>query len=368
MKHPLHPLDPLSATELALAVQVIRTEADLSHRVFFEQVRLKEPEKSVIRNFASGDPIERNAFAVVLDRDQEKVFEAIVSLNTHSLTAWTHIPDVQPVVLHSECEQMEQTAKQHPELIAGLRRRGITNLDQVSISILALGNFSQPAEKGKRLLRGHCFYVEDPGDNQHVRPIEGLVPVIDLNAMQVLRVEDSFQAPIPPDKGEYRASHLDNVDPALAALEITQPDGPGFTVDGYQVVWNNWRLRVGFTPKEGLVLHTLDIKDGEQYRPVIYRASLSELVVPYGETVGDYFMNHSFDLGESVFGEQVNALTLGCDCVGEIYTLILIMETSWAMSERFPMPSACTKKTTVFYGNIPTGPPAILRFGAQGVL
>ena len=30
-------------------------------------------------------------------------------------------------------------------------------------------------------------------------------------------------------------------------------------------------------------------------------------------------MNHSFDLGETIFGEQVNSLRLGCDCLGEIH-------------------------------------------------
>ena len=30
-------------------------------------------------------------------------------------------------------------------------------------------------------------------------------------------------------------------------------------------------------------------------------------------------MNHSFDLGETIFGKQVNSLKLGCDCLGEIY-------------------------------------------------
>ena len=42
-------------------------------------------------------------------------------------------------------------------------------------------------------------------------------------------------------------------------------------------------------------------------------------VVPYGDTAGDHYMNHSFDLGESIFGKQVNSLKLGCDCLGAFY-------------------------------------------------
>lgn len=70
----------------------------------------------------------------------------------------------------------------------------------------------------------------------------------------------------------------------------------GFAVNGYQVKWRDWRFRVGFTPREGLVLHTLSFDDEGTERPIIYRASLSELVVPYGETQGDHYLNHSFDL------------------------------------------------------------------------
>ena len=116
-----------------------------------------------------------------------------------------------------------------------------------------------------------------------------------------------------------RAERLEQVREPLAPLEITQPNGADFRVDGQAVSWQNWRFRVGFTPREGLVLHTLSFADGKEERPVVYRASLSELVVPYGDPAGDHYMNHSFDLGEGVFGAAVNSLTLGCDCVGEIY-------------------------------------------------
>jgi len=105
----------------------------------------------------------------------------------------------------------------------------------------------------------------------------------------------------------------------LARLDISQPNGPDFKVDGYAVDWRRWSFRVGFTPREGLVLHALSFLDGADYRSVVYRASLSELVVPYAETRGDHYRNHSFDLGEGGLGNCVNSLELGCDCVGEIY-------------------------------------------------
>ena len=314
-----HPLDPLTPEELGVAVEVIRREANLDERALFEQVRLNEPTKQVVRNFRPGDAIEREAFAVVLDRNAGKLFEARVSLDAASLKSWTHVPGVQACIMAEECEEMSKLVKQHPDFLEGLKRRGIESTEQVSVESFAMANFAAPEEQHMRLIRAHCFYVENPGDNAYVRPIEGLVPVVDLNAMKVLRIEDNGVVPMPPDRGDYQVERLKHVREPLAALEITQRDGPDFAVDGHAVTWQNWRFRVGFTPREGLVLHTMSFKDGEKDRPVVYRASLSELVVPYGDTAGDHFMNHSFDLGEGVFGAAVNSLKLGCDCVGEIY-------------------------------------------------
>jgi len=69
----------------------------------------------------------------------------------------------------------------------------------------------------------------------------------------------------------------------LKALDITQPDGPSFTVEGNLVTWQKWRLRVGFTPREGLVLRTVGWDDGEQVRSIMYRGAVSEMIVPYGD-------------------------------------------------------------------------------------
>ncbi|MEM7292471.1 MAG: primary-amine oxidase [Pseudomonadota bacterium] len=314
-----HPLDPLTVEELHRAVAVTRAQYSKGGRILFEQVRLVEPEKSVVRSFKSGDDFERIALAVFHDRDSGAVYEALVDLRRAELISLTPIPNAQTCVSAVECEEMSELVKQNSEFLAALHLRGIEDVNQVSVEMLCMANFANDSEQDRRLLRGHCFFIDSPDDNPHVRPIEGLVPIVDLNAMQVLRVEDTGVRPIPSDLGEYRAAELTSVDTPLATLEITQPNGPDFVVTGHHVQWKNWSFRVGFTPREGLVLHTVAFDDGEESRSIVYRASLSELVVPYAETLGDHYLNHSFDLGEGVFGSAVNSLSLGCDCVGEIY-------------------------------------------------
>jgi len=316
----MHPLDPLNREELDRAVGIIRQQMDLPSDALFEQVRLKEPPKALVHAFNSGSVSEmpREAFAVVLDRSADKVSEVVVSLDSDTMTACDVIAGVRISFLAEESAEVRKIVCEHPDFLAALERRGISDPEQVLIEGFAVANLAEPDEKHLRHTRAHCFFRENPQDNAYARPIEGLVPVVDLNNRKVLRIEDNGVVPLPPDLGNYRSDQLDTREP-LAPLDITQPDGPDFKVDGYAVEWQNWRFRVGFTPKEGLVLHTLSFRDGDTHRPVMYRASLSELVVPYGDTAGDHYMNHSFDLGETIFGKQVNSLKLGCDCLGEIY-------------------------------------------------
>ena len=314
-----HPLAPLGVDELQTAVAVVRREVEPDARALFVQVTLREPDKSRVQAFEPGEAIEREAFVVLLDRSAGRTYEGVVSITRDELVSWQHVPDVQPWIMAEEVEQVERVVKTDSRYREGLRKRGIEDLDKVAIESFAVGNFGAEEEQTRRLLRPHSYYIEHPGDNRHVRPIEGLVPVVDLNTLEVLRVEDFGVLPVPPDPGDYTTQQMGAMRTPLAALEISQPGGPGFTVDGHAVSWQNWSFRVGFTPREGLVLHTLAFRDGDVARSIVYRASLSELVVPYAETLGDHFRNHSFDMGEGGLGNGVNSLKLGCDCVGEIH-------------------------------------------------
>ena len=71
-------------------------------------------------------------------------------------------------------------------------------------------------------------------------------------------------------------------------------------------------------PLEGLVLYTVGYEDGGRVRPILYRASVSEMVVPYGHPGPMHAWKSAFDAGEWGLGRMANSLTLGCDCLGEI--------------------------------------------------
>ena len=124
--------------------------------------------------------------------------------------------------------------------------------------------------RGRRLVRPLTFVRSREDDNGYARPVEGLIVLFDLDLMEVIDVRDHGVVPLPEKAGNYVPELMSDDDnrPAFTGLrddvrpiEITQPEGPSFTVDGHAVSWQKWRLRVGYTPREGLVLHQVGYED-----------------------------------------------------------------------------------------------------------
>ena len=123
-------------------------------------------------------------------------------------------------------------------------------------------------------------------DNAYADPIAPL-PVVDLLSGTVFRVDGVPEAadvqPVPETEQNYHRESL-----ALNAygpmgwradvpkpLEIVQPEGPSFSIDGSVLSWQGWRVRIGFNYREGLVLSDVRFND----RPVMWRGSLVEMAV-----------------------------------------------------------------------------------------
>ena len=190
------------------------------------------------------------------------------------------------------------------------------------------GNYGVPEEEGLRLSFARSWLKTSPTDNGYARPIEGVIAVVDLNEMKVLRVEDHGVVPMPPNDGNYAEEFVKDFRADLKPLDVVQPEGPSFSVDGNLVSWQKWSFRVGYTRREGLVLHGISYEDKGRNRPIINRASLAELVVPYGDPAEKNYRKNAFDVGEAGIGSLANSLTLGCDCLGQIYYFDAVLNNS----------------------------------------
>ena len=105
-----------------------------------------------------------------------------------------------------ECEQAVLAS---PEFKAALKKHyGIDDTSLVMVDIWSAGNYGSEEDRTRRLARPLCFLRSDPTDNGYVRPIEGLRPVVDLNTMQVIRVEEYGHWPLPPGECNYAADRV----------------------------------------------------------------------------------------------------------------------------------------------------------------
>jgi primary-amine oxidase len=103
----------------------------------------------------------------------------------------------------------------------------------------------------------------------------------------------------------------------LKPLHVVQPEGVSFKMNGHVLEWQNWKMHVGkylstsklrsmllsvffffslaFTHREGIALSTITYNDHGEVRPIFYRLSLAEMLVPYGAPESPHSRKFAFD-------------------------------------------------------------------------
>ena len=242
--------------------------------------------------------------------------------------AWEHVPGVQAAITADEYAEAELAVKADPGFRRALEQRGVLELDLVMVDTWTVGLFEEP---GRRVGRALSWLRSDlTGDNGYARPIGGLLALVDLESMQVVRIDDHGALPVPEEHGDYRKGGGRPYREDLRPIEVTQPEGSSLELNGHALRWGPWRLHVGFNPRESLTLHELvfDAGDGTGPRPIAHRLSIAELAIPYADTNPTVVFKNAFDIGEYGIGPYANSLELGCDCLGEIRYLDAVVHDS----------------------------------------
>ena len=226
--------------------------------------------------------------------------------------------DGQLPLLPEEADSIEAILAADERWLAALSLRGL-EVSSVRVAPLSAGVFDYPNESGKRILRGLAFVQSSPSDHAWAHPVDGLVAFVDLVDRVVVTVIDLGVQPIPSASGNFADPAVSGpLRTTLKPIEISQPEGPSFALDGNLLQWENWSVRVGFDAREGLVLHQISFDDAGQARPILFRASIAEMVVPYADPSPIRSWQNYFDTGEYMLGQMANPLALGCDCLGDI--------------------------------------------------
>jgi len=228
-------------------------------------------------------------------------------------------------VLDSDHGRVRAILEKEEAYCAAIARRGVDISDTVNVALSA-GEFKIAGEEGRRLMRSFAFYRPDEKEMPWAYPIDGIVAYVDPIKGEVVDIIDDAVYTIPTETGEFTGEHITGpLRTSLKPIEITQPEGVSFSVDGELLEWENWSLRVGFDAREGLVLKQISFDDKGRRRPIVYRASIAEMVVPYGDPAQTRFWQNYFDTGEYIFGRYTNSLQLGCDCLGEIHYMDAVL-------------------------------------------
>jgi primary-amine oxidase len=338
--HPwAHPLDPLTAAQIREVATMLRRQRGVEPpRWRFASIELVEPPKELLQDRDRWPT--RQAQAVCWNREDGRAYRAVVSLAGAVVTGWEHLPGVQPNVTVDEWHECDEMLRAHPRLVAALARRGITDISLVLTDVWAYGAALVPERyRGLRLGWSDVWQRASDDGSPYAHHVTGLHPVVDLNRMTLLELEDSLDAEgggegrkevaEPPDvMGEYLPKLIPMPLRELKPLHVSQPDGVSFTLRGHELTWQNWQLRLGFNHREGLVLHTVGFRDGGRVRPVAHRLSFAEMFVPYRDPTADHYRRTAFDIGEWGLGFMTTSLELGCDCLGEIAYLDAVVHDS----------------------------------------
>lgn len=292
-----HPLDPLGKDEIAAASKLLKESGQLPPGARFQMLVLHEPPKTEVMSFKPGEVFRREAFFIAYDRASNRTFEGIVDLRGNRVVSARHVPGAQPPMMLDDALMFQAIVRGDAQWQAAMLKRGITEFGKVQVEMWSAGNFGFPEEAGKRLFRG-LAYLRGDSKNPYARPIEGVVAVVDMSARKVLRVVDDGVVPVPQATADADEKSAGPLREAPKPLQVVQPNGPSFELRGNEIRWQKWRFRYALHPREGLVLYTVGYEDGGKVRPILYRASLSEMVVPYGDPGAAWFIRNAFDEGE----------------------------------------------------------------------
>ena len=140
---------------------------------------------------------------MLLDQGDGMTHEVVVSVADETIVEWRARDGVQPLATVAELGEAEELVRLDPRFQAALKLRGVTDFEKVQIDAWPAGNFGYDDEVGLRLARCVAFVRDRPGDNEWAHPVDGLIALVDLNRLEVLRVDDHGVVPVPPEPGNF---------------------------------------------------------------------------------------------------------------------------------------------------------------------
>ncbi|PWJ55248.1 primary-amine oxidase [Dyadobacter jejuensis] len=298
-----HPLDPLDSIEIKMVKEILLGEKLFGKDRYFSFISLAEPPKAEVLAYESGKGFRREALASVYDFPKNLLLEIKVDLNGKQVLKIDTMVGQQPVGLlgfKADSIVLSQIMPANKEWVAALEKRGIS-LDSISYRTNTAGDMGiGPKEHREEV-------VSATYKNKSLRNlgITGLAAFVDLTDRKVLKVvDDGVGFDTPMNINYFKEDSAISTTPDTKPIEIQQPEGVTYEIKGHEVIWNNWKFRYGISAREGLIIYQASFLDNGEWRSVMYRGSMPEMVVNYGSPDLKTASNNFFDVGVYRLGQS----------------------------------------------------------------
>ncbi|KAI9846169.1 MAG: hypothetical protein M1837_004283 [Sclerophora amabilis] len=341
-----HPLDPLSVDEVKTARDIILESRGISV-IDFRYLALEEPLKKELLPYLEVEHegslsqettrlkrLARVHYDIIYLDKQHEYIESIVDITSGVETSYKIVDERhQPSLSTQEVRRFQDVCVTSRLFNDAVAKFTLPKDFVVTIDAWPYGG-PDTDETVPRYTQGLCFARDtktgNKDSNHYGYPLP-IIPVMDTYTSEIIRVDELATGGEGDGLryGTHQKEILDHCGESeyvpelvkgglrrdLKPVHVVQPQGPSFQVSNQSLVeWQKWRFRVGFNPREGATLH--DVRyDG---RSVLYRLSLSEMTVPYGDPRPPFHRKQAFDFGDGGAGRAANNLELGCDCLGVI--------------------------------------------------
>jgi primary-amine oxidase len=333
-----HPFDPLCPLQIEKAASIVRaTHGQLAYNA----ISLLEPRKKEMQAWLESPdtaPRPPRLVEVVCVGKCGSVFDGIVDLGKGEITVWNKLEGVQPILTLEDLVNTELYVRKDPKVIEQCGILGIPpedmhkvyadrkssqisfidSLTDIAFIAWTIG-YDERFGNDIRLQQALMYYRRDIDDCQYAFPLD-FIPIVNTLTGEVIHIDiPEVRRPLNKVPSNYFPKHIaedarakgkkgDGYRTDLRPINITQPDGVSFKMDGNYIEWQNWRMHIGFNYKEGIVLRDISLNDEGTRRSLFYRMSLVEMNVPYGNPERPHQRKHAFDLGEYGGGYMTNSL------------------------------------------------------------
>ena len=339
---PTHPLDPLDADEMKTCKATLDLSGKMPSDAIYAWAQLQEPSKSEVMGFSPGKAFSRRAYIVAVSPKNKTSYECMVDLNAHKMTSMRDLKHLQPLLAFSEFTRANKILDADPRIRAAIEKRGYKFKGKVTDSFLtdtyAPGEDPWLVAHPGRYIRA-LFADKRGGLNIYGPYVEGLMAYVDLQNNKVARIMDfSGKSGVSAPHDIFSPKVLGPARGGLKTMSVSMPQGHSYTLEGNHLQWQGWDMRYSFNLREGLVMHQIGFHDPQTkvLRPILYRGSVSEMLVPYCDSSPQWLWREFFDSGEYGLGLNSTDVRAGKELPENAQTIDAVLPDESLKESAYP--------------------------------